>query len=46
LLRTIEHGWFAVECDGVIIGDVCIRTSMHGAEALAHEADEQERLGV
>jgi RimJ/RimL family protein N-acetyltransferase len=34
LSRAIEIGWFAVEHDGVVVGDVFIRPSRHDAEAL------------
>jgi RimJ/RimL family protein N-acetyltransferase len=34
LARAIERGWFAVEHDGVVVGDVYIRPSKHDADAL------------
>jgi RimJ/RimL family protein N-acetyltransferase len=34
LSRAIEKGWFAVEHDGVIVGDVFVRPSKHDADAL------------
>jgi RimJ/RimL family protein N-acetyltransferase len=34
LSRAMEIGWFAVEHDGVVVGDVFIRPSKHEAEAL------------
>jgi RimJ/RimL family protein N-acetyltransferase len=34
LARAIANGWIAVEHEGVVVGDVFIRTSKHDAEAL------------
>lgn len=34
LARAIERGWFAVEHEGVVVGDVFVRPSKHDADAL------------